>query len=243
MPPYTLLLGDCLERLSELPDASIDAVVTDPPYSSGTRREASKGLRKSMTRGVGDDEWFTTDCLTTNGFVWLMRECACEWRRVLKPGGHALVFIDWRMAPNLTGAIESADMRHLGVLIWDKTYFGMGSYFRNQHEFILHFTKGRSLPPQRRDVGNVLSHKPIRNGDHPTEKPVSLLRELIGVVTPPGGTVLDPFMGSGSTGVAAITEGFRFVGIERETEYHAIAAARLQKAACEGGLFAKELTP
>lgn len=219
--------GDCLRIMKELPADSIDAVITDPPYSSGTRREASKGLRKSMTRGTADEEWFTTDSLTTNGFMWLMRECAVEWHRLLKPGGHILCFIDWRMMPALAGAIESADLRHVGLLVWDKTYFGMGSCFRNQHELILHFTKGKSLPPQRRDMGNVLSFKPIRDGDHPTEKPVDLMRALISVVCPPGGTILDPFAGSGATLMAAQADGRDGIGIERETEYLRLQQRRL----------------
>ena len=222
--------GDCIEVMYGLEDASVDAVITDPPYSSGTRREAAKGLRKSMTRGVADQDWFTTDCLTTNGFIWLMRQCGLQWHRLVKPGGHILVFIDWRMMPALSGALESADLRHVGLLVWDKTYFGMGTYFRNQHELILHFTKGRSTAAQRRDVGNVLQAKPIRNGQHPTEKPVDLLQTLISVVVPPGATVLDPFCGSGTTGVAAVQEGRFFIGIEREAEYLEIARARIENA-------------
>jgi site-specific DNA-methyltransferase (adenine-specific) len=213
--------------MAKMEPNSIDAIVTDPPYSSGTRREASKGLYKSMVRGREDNEWFGSDCLTTNGFMWLMRSCALEWKRILKQGSHALVFIDWRMMPALAAAIESADLRHVGLIVWDKTYYGLGAYFRNQHELILHFTHGKSSPPQRRDVGNVLRHKPIRRGEHPTEKPVSLLRELISVVTPPGGLILDPFMGSGSTLIAAEQEGFRAIGIEVSAEYCEIAERRI----------------
>lgn len=225
-----LLTGDCIEQMRALPDESISCVVTDPPYSSGTRREASKGLRKSMTRAREDDKWFDSDSLTTNGFVYLMRQCALEWNRLLVPGGHALVFIDWRMMPALAGAIESADLRHLGLLVWDKTYFGMGSYFRNQHELILHFSKGKGLPPQRRNAGNVLPYKPVRNGKHPTEKPVDLMKDLISVVCPPEGVVLDPFAGSGATGVAAAELGLSFIGIERSPEYAQLALQRIEAA-------------
>jgi site-specific DNA-methyltransferase (adenine-specific) len=216
-----IYIGDCLQVMRALVDRGVrvDSVVTDPPYSSGTRMEASKGTRKAMTRGMGAADWFGNDALTAHSFVWMMRECALLWRDLLVPGGHALVFIDWRMAPHLAAAIESADLKHCGVLVWNKTYFGMGSCFRNQHEFVLHFTNGTGNPPQRRDIGNVLSCKPVRNGDHPTEKPAELLGCLIEVVTPPGGLVLDPFAGSGSTLSAALAGGFRAIGIERETGY------------------------
>lgn len=224
--------ADCLEGMRQLPNACIDAVITDPPYSSGARREATKGGQpKSMTRGVQDQDWFGTDSLTTNGFSWLMRQCAVEWFRVLRPGGHVLVFIDWRMMPTLSGAIESADLRHNGVLVWDKTYFGMGHYFRNQYELILHFSKGKGVEPQRRDTGNVLSFKPIRGGNHPTEKPVELLERLITTVVPPNGIILDCFAGSGSIGVAASATGRQFIGFEREPKYVEVANDRIKSAA------------
>lgn len=242
MNDFQMWRGDCLEHARQIETASVDAIVTDPPFSSGTRREGAKGVRKSMNRGEASAEWFGTDSLTTNGFVWLMRSCAVEWQRVLKPGGHALVFIDWRMMPALAGAIESADLRHAGLLVWDKTYFGMGSCFRNQHELILHFTKGVGGAPSRRDMGNVLSHKPVRNGVHPTEKPIPLLSDLLSVVTQPGAVVLDPFTGSGATGVACANTGRRFIGIERDENYFAIADKRVREAyvssADKAGVFA-----
>ena len=76
-----------------------------------------------------------------------------------------------------------------------------------------------------------------RRNHHPTVKPTALMRYLCRLVTPPGGTVLDPFMGSGSTGKAAMLEGFDFIGIEREAEYVAIAEARIAEAQRQLGLF------
>ena len=74
--------------------------------------------------------------------------------------------------------------------------------------------------------------------NHPTVKPTELMRYLVRLVTQPGGTVLDPFTGSGSTGKAAVLEGFEFIGIEREAEYVAIAEARIMEAQRQLGLFA-----
>ncbi len=223
-----LLHGDCLQLMGTLEDGSVDLVLTDPPFSSGTRREASKGLRKSMNRGGDKKQWFGSDSLTVDGFLFLLRACALEWHRVLKDGGHVLCFIDWRMMSHLADAIESADFRRCGVIVWDKTYFGMGSCFRNQHEMVLHFTKDMGCPPQRRDVGNVIQAKPVRNGVHPTEKPVDLLEKLISVVCPDGGVVLDPFMGGGSTGMACKIAGRSFIGLEREQGYYQIATKRIE---------------
>jgi site-specific DNA-methyltransferase (adenine-specific) len=140
------------------------------------------------------------------------------------------------MYPALAGAIESADMRHVGLLVWDKTYFGMGHYFRNQHELIVHFTNGRSLPPQRRDTGNVLRFAPIRNGEHETEKPLDLMTRLLSVVCPNNGKVFDPFAGSGTTLIAAKAVGCRAIGVECDERNCETAAARLS----QGVLFGRE---
>lgn len=240
---FDLRLGDSLDPatgMTTLADRSVDVVLTDPPYSSGTRKEGQKGVRKSMTREDDDGEWFDNDAMTVLGFAWMIRQVAVQWRRVLVPGGHALVFIDWRMYPHLAAAIETADLRHAGVVVWKKASFGMGSCFRNQHEFILHFTNGVGREPQRRDVGSVLEAAAVRDGDHPTEKPTQLLERLLEVVAPPGALVLDPFAGVGTTGIAAARLGRRFVGWEKEPRHHAramqrIAAAREQLGLSFGG--------
>lgn len=229
MSAYTLHHDDALAVLLDMPDASVDAIVTDPPYSSGGRRENARSIRKSMLRATTDEEWIAGDAMSTPGFIWLMREVGRQARRVLVPGGHLLSFIDWRMAANLSAALESADLRVHPTLVWDKQQIGMGAIFRNQHEFIVHMTNGTPVPPQRRDVPNVLAYPPIRDGDHPTQKPVPLMRTLISVVCPPGGLVVDPFMGSGTTGVAALAEGCRFVGAE-VGDYFGAAQERLAAA-------------
>lgn len=227
---WRVVEGEALSTLRDLPDESVDLILTDPPFSSGGRRENARSLRTSMIRGTEDDAWIAGDAMSTNGFLWTMREIGWQARRVLRPGGHLLAFIDWRMASNLSAALESADLRQHPTLVWDKTYFGMGSLFRNQHEFIVHMSNGSPTPPQRRDVGNVIPCKPIRGGVHPTEKPVPLLRTLISVVCPPDGLVVDPFMGSGATGVAALEEGRHFLGVELSPHYAAISRARLEGA-------------
>jgi site-specific DNA-methyltransferase (adenine-specific) len=225
----TLYHGDCLEVMAAMDTGSVATVFTDPPYSSGGRRENSRSLRKSMNRTVSDDEWIHGDAMSTQGFAWLMRQSALQWRRLLVPGGHALAFIDWRMAPNLAAALESADLRQHPVLVWDKGQFGMGQVFRNQHEFLIHMTAGNPGEPQRRDVGNVLRFPVVRNGLHPTEKPVPLLRRVLSVVTPPGGPVLDPYAGAGSTLMAARDLGCPAIGIDSDERWCEQAARRLSQ--------------
>lgn len=230
MNAWTMHKGDALAVLRDLPDASVDVILTDPPFSSGGRRENARSVRKSMIRGTEDDAWIAGDSMSTAGFIWTIRQFGMQARRILKPGGHLLSFIDWRMYPNLCLGLEVADLVQRSTIVWDKTYFGMGGQFRNQHEFVIHMTNGQPDAPQRRDVGNVIQCKPIRGGVHPTEKPVALLETLLSVVCPVGGVVVDPFAGSGATGVAALNYGADFIGVEMSDHYHGIAYDRLRTA-------------
>lgn len=227
--------GDCLEVMAEMPDRSIGTVLTDPPYSSGGRRENSKSLRKSMTRSIEDDDWIRGDAMSTSGFVWMLRSCGVQWRRVLEPGGHTLAFIDWRMWGSLAAALESADLRQHPLLVWDKGRLGMGSIFRNQHELIVHMSAGNPRDPVRRDTPNVLTYQPVRDGDHPTEKPSALLERLLSVVAPPESVVLDPFAGSGSTLYAARRLGLSAVGVESDERYCEVIAKRLSQGVLDFG--------
>lgn len=233
MTPYyvdesvTLYHGDALEVMDALPDTTIDTVLTDPPYSSGGRRENARSLRRTMARAISDDDWIRGDAMSTAGYVWFNRLAALEYRRLLVPGGHVLSFTDWRMEAHLAAAFETADLRQHPTLVWDKTFFGMGAIFRNQYELIVHASAGNPRPPQRRDVGNVIRCKPVDNDDHPTEKPVGLLEVLITVVSAPGGAVLDCMAGSGSTAVAALRAGRRALLVEADERYCEFIVKRL----------------
>ena len=227
---HVLYHGDCLAVLPTLATGSVDAVVTDPPYSSGTRREGAKGVRKSMNRTTADADWFGSDSMTTNGFVWTMRTIAAQSKRLLCRGGHFLSFVDWRMYPSMAAAVESADLRILGVVVWDKVAFGMGAYFRNQHEFVLHFSSGRPRPVFRHDCANVLSaSRLIKDSDHDTQKPVEVIEALVTTVCDDDDTVLDPFTGSGTTLVACARTGRRSIGVELEERYCEIAVRRMER--------------
>jgi site-specific DNA-methyltransferase (adenine-specific) len=200
---------------------------------SEASRTAAKGqgLRSENLTRFG---WFVGDNMSTAGLASLLRSMAFEALRVLKPTGSLLCFCDWRMLATLAPAIESAGLRYQGLVVWDKGNMGLGNGFRAQHELVMHFTAGS---PEYHDKGtsNVLSAKRInaKVRQHQTQKPVELMAALLKVVAPPGGVVLDPFMGSGSTGVAAVENGYRFIGIERAAEHHGVARTRILDAASE----------
>ena len=224
--------GDAIESMAMLPDQSVDAVVMDPPYCAGAVAEASRtaakgqGLRSETLTRFG---WFTGDNMGTAGLVFLLRAIAFQAMAVVKPSGHLLCFCDWRMLPNIAPGIESAGWRYQGLVVWDKGHMGLGNGFRAQHELVLHYTAGAPTYHDRA-TSNVIQSKRVHHTEreHQTQKPVDLLQRLIRVVVPKGGTVLDPFAGSGSTGIAALAEGCHFIGIEREAEYVEIARRRLK---------------
>lgn len=241
----TIYCGDCLDVLHFLADelaGKVQAVVTDPPYASGARTEAAKSTSGAMVRGA---RWASkpieNDQMTTTGFVWLMRQVCYAVRPMLVDGGSLLSFIDWRQWPNLVGAVETTNMRVNAMVVWDKMHMGLGNGFRAQHELILHASSG-TCEPDSKDTGNVLKFLPdtdseptgsviecVRDSNewHPSPKPPALMGKLLRVVSAKGDLIVDPFMGAGSTLVAAKAAGRRCIGIDTRPEYCKKAVERL----------------
>ena len=227
-----ILVGDALTHMATMPDASIDAVVMDPPYCSGAASEAGRSAANSQgvrSERRDDVTWFRGDNMGTAGIAFLLRAVAFESCRILRPSGSLLCFMDWRQVPNLVPALESSGLRYQNLIVWDKGHTAMGFGFRATHELCAHLTNGE---PEfySKSHGNVLRHKRVPSDDreHFAQKPVELLRDLLSVVCPPGGTVLDPFCGSGSTLVAAASLGMSGVGIDRDGVHTATARKRCE---------------
>jgi len=222
--------GDSLEILGALAgdlSGEVSAVVMDPPYASGGRKEAGKKTSGAMVRGgAWKERPIKNDQMTTIGFVFLLRSIVLRCSPLLVDGGAVLSFIDWRNWPNLVGVLETCDLRVNGMVVWDKSSMGLGNGFRNQHELVAFASKG-SPNIFHRGTPNVLDVKRDRRKDHPSPKPVELMDKIIRVVTGEGGLVLDPFMGSGATLEAAQKRGAFSIGIEMEEEFCEIAAKRL----------------
>lgn len=235
MSEFEIREGDALEGIKALPAGGLDAVITDPPYCSGgfsesqRRQSTGQGLcSESVAKGV---EYFQGDNMGTAGLVWMLRSLAFEAAHRLRPGGSMLVFTDWRQVANIGPAIESSGLRWSNIIVWNKGSMALGSGFRAQHEMCLHFTNGGGEYFDKA-AGNVLTSKRVKPGDreHFAQKPIEVLRKMVRVVAPPGGLVVDPFCGSGSTGVAALLEGRRFLGFERDPKYCAVAENRCREA-------------
>lgn len=234
---FKITQGDCLSIMRSMPSASVDAVITDPPYCSGGASSASRMLdpgKKYMTNGQ-TRVWpeFGGDNKDQRGyFAWCnlwMSEC----RRILKPNGYFLTFTDWRQLPVTTDAVQSADIVWRGLIAWNK---GLGAraphkgYFKHQCEYIVWGTRDGCHKAEHDGPFPGCYQATVLQRDkfHMTGKPSALMRELVKIV-PPGSTIFDPFMGSGSTGVGAMSEGRNFIGIEREEFYFGAAHDRLTK--------------
>jgi site-specific DNA-methyltransferase (adenine-specific) len=236
-----LYLGDCREILPTL--GKVDAVVTDPPYSSGARTDSERQVRGAMLRSMEDADWFSHDAMTTWGFNWFIRSVFSDLRQCLTPGGHVYCFIDWRNTPNIYGMLEACGYRVNHCLVWAKPHFGMGAYWRNQHENIVFASNGVPAEILDHGKGSVLTFAAVSAAArvHPTEKPVGLLLDIIDAV--PGERVFDPFMGSGSTGIAAVRAGRSFVGCEINPGHFDIACRRIKEATRQRDMFIAEAAP
>ena len=199
---YELILGNCIDVLRRMPDKSVDCVITDPPY------------------GVGID--FADYRDTTDNLEYLIAHALPEMRRVARPVAFTCGIKSIRLYPEPTWILcwyyGGASRRSWGFNCWQPVLvYGADPDFRNRM--------------CRSDVIKGTHVAPSYKHDHPTPKPLSFMRKLVNRVAPsPSDTVLDPFMGSGTTGVAAIQLGHKFIGIELNGDYLAIAKRRIAEA-------------
>ena len=230
-----LYQGDALAVLHELPDASVDAVVTDPPYSSGglhasaRRRDPAAKYQQTGTKRAYPP--MLGDCKDQRSFGFWATLWLSECWRIAKPGSPCLVFSDWRQLPAMTDAVQAAGFEWRGIVVWHKpSARPMLGSFRHDTEFVIHAIKAPATAWTRRCFPGVYSHRVVASDKvHLTGKPRPLLVDLLGV-TREDGTVLDPFMGGGTTALACIQTGRRFIGVELSEAYFNLTKERIQLA-------------
>jgi site-specific DNA-methyltransferase (adenine-specific) len=212
---YAALLGDCLDLGRRLPEAFVDAVIIDPPYGMSYR-----GMDDKQPPILNDER----------PFIWWLHDAF----RVLKPGGALACFCQWKGQEDFKVAIRLAGFAIRSHVIWDRKQGGMGAThntFAPRHDVIWFATKGRfAFPSGRPDSVLPFANVPSQRRVHSTQKPTDLMAELVRRLAPRGGIVYDPCMGSGSTGVAAIAGGYRFIGIEMDQHNYNEAVQRLSAA-------------
>ena len=215
----TLYLGDCRDILPTLPPA--DAVITDPPYEITYQSNAGVG---AGTRPISNDG--------TRVSLRLYKAVI-----PLLHGAPTLWCTRWDAWPDVW-ELFAASMKVNGLLVWDKGQPGMGDLKHWGPSYELIASCGPVRTRGSRDC-SVLRYNtvPSQNRNHPTEKPEALFRYLVQKVTDEGGVVLDPFMGSGTTGVAAVSEGRKFIGCEVDQAYFDIACRRIEDAQRQAQMF------
>ena len=162
-----------------------------------------------------------------------------EAYRLCRPGAPICLFIDWRQLPSMTDALQRSGWIWRGIAVWDKaTCRPQKGRFRQQAEFIVWGSK--EAMPLQRNVGclpGVFRHTNPANRIHVTEKSLPLMRDIVQICEP-GGRILDPFAGAGTTILAAVREGYEAVGIEKTAAYYKLGSDRV-KFALEAGEIAK----
>lgn len=237
---WYLELADNLDLMAELPDGIVDAIITDPPYCSGGQSASDRILAPSK-KYVGSNTKisrpeFAGDNRDQRSWIAWCELWLREAFRMARPGAPVCVFTDWRQLPATTDALQAAGFVWRGIAVWDKTEGArpqMGR-FRNQAEYLVWGSKGAIPAEMAREIGVLpgVFRAAVRQADkhHMTGKPTDVMRSIVRIC-PVGGVVLDPFAGSGTTGVAAMLEGRRFIGCEVIPEYVEIAQGRLAEAA------------
>lgn len=223
--------GNSIRALLMLPDDCVDAVITDPPYSSGGQFRGDRmGETSDKYQTSGTEKKyaeFSGDTRDQRAYHYWSTLWLSECWRVAKPGAIICVFSDWRQLPTTTDMIQSGGWVWRGVAVWDKTEAArpQKGRFRNQCEYIIWGSKGQLWSDGEGACLPGVFRLPVNSRDklHMTAKPMPIMRSVL-QICPPGGIVLDPFFGSGSTGKAALEVGMHFIGMELVPEYFGIGS-------------------
>lgn len=234
LPLNTILLGDCIEQMKTLPDESIDMVFTSPPYNirnstgSGIRSPGKNSLWKTCRLRDGYDQH--DDNMPHEEYVEWQRACLTEMYRLIKPNGAVFYNHKWRVQAGLMqdrqDIVSGFPVRQ--IVIW----YRKGSvnynwrFFYSAYEVIYLICKP-DFKLQKRGgyYGDVWEVLPERKNTHPAPFPIELPRRAIHAVNP--SVVLDPFMGSGTTAIAALKQGVNYIGIEKSPMYRTMAQERI----------------
>ena len=228
MNKIKLINGNCLDTLKNIPNESIDLIVTDPPYPTTSRGNAGNSggmLQKDINKKGKVFTYNNINC----------KEYAPEFYRLLKDGSHCYVMTNHINLIDMLNTFTDVGFHFIKSLIWNKGNKIMGQYYMSQYEYILFFRKGKGKKINNCGTSDILSipNKKTKDKDgkniHDTEKPIELMEVLVNNSSQENELVLDPFMGVGSTGVACIKNNRNFIGIEIDENYFNIAKSRLEE--------------
>lgn len=242
-PGYGIISnGNCFNLLDGIKENSIDMCLIDPPYSSGglfagDRKKSTKEKYTDLKfSGSSRFENFSGDNMDMIALQEFLTSIFIKIRSVMKNGKGVFCFIDWRNITAVINAIQMAGFIYRGILIWNKkTSRNIPNRFRNDCEFIVWGTNGPDDGNDYKNIrfssGNCFDVISVLSADkkHQTEKPVELLKKIL-IYSQENDVVLDCFCGSGSTAVACIETGRKFICMEQNFTYFEIACDRIEKA-------------
>jgi len=220
--------GDCLELMKDIPDGSIDLIVTDPPYKITSRGNGGNSGGMFQKKIVNKGQVFNNNDISIKDYLG-------EFYRMLKPQSHCYIMTNNKNITEFLMAVKDSDFHFIKNLVWVKDNKIMGQSYMSQFEYIIFLRKGHHKKINNCGDSDVLTfpNKKLKdeNGKtiHDTEKPVGLMKALIGNSSQPDDLVIDPFMGIGSTGVAAADLNRSFIGMELDCDYFKIAEQRINE--------------
>ena len=227
-----VIIGDCslfhadsLEMMRTWAGDDVDLIVSDVPYKLTSGGQTEGGLHERFGGGgVYDNSGnFFEDCPDWSEFMPLLY-------KVLRDPGHCYTMSDGRNVRSMLNTAEDSGFRFHNLLYWDKRTVTPNRWYMKNAEFVGFFFKGKAFA-----INNCSSKQGVEmahrdESEHPTEKPVMLMKNYIENSSQPGQTVLDPFMGTGTTGVAAVMSGRKFIGIEISERWFDVACDRISRA-------------
>lgn len=226
MPNVKLLKGNCLELMDGIPDESVDMILTDPPYLQDYETRRRKNNRHEFASRILNDT-------PRSGSDMIVKFLKLSYQK-LRNNSAILVFCNTNKIDFFKQEIENAGFKIKNIIVWVKNNHTAGDLkaaFGHQYEFIILANKGRRYINGNRDNDVIFFNRVAGKKQlHQNQKPVDLLQYLVEKLSDINDTVLDPFMGSGSTGVACVNTNRNFIGIELEEKYFNIAKERIKQA-------------
>lgn len=228
---YTLIQGDCMNYLSQIPDKSIDLILTDPPYNIAKYSTGNIPLpgRSALNNDLGEWDLAPIEPI----------KLIDDFKRILKPDGNIFIFTSYNLIGKWHEVFDN-EFDTFQFFIWHKTNPAPKIYkngFLNSCEMIIcMWNKGHKWNFEKQTEMHNFFESPIcmrperlSNPKHPAQKPVKLLEHILKIASNEGDVIFDPFMGVGSTGVAALKNNRKFIGCEIEKEYFDAALRRIDK--------------
>ena len=221
-----LLQGNCLELMKDIEDQTIDCVVVDPPYrlnkrtgsmTSTSKSEKWQGLIKAGDKRAG----IMNDILFSEWLPLVYNK--------MKSQSHIYIFVNDKNLADLMNEMNKVGFGIHNVLVWKKNNATPNRWYMKNGEFIVFGRKGKAKPINNLGSKSIIEINNIRNKIHPTQKPIELLQMLITNSTDRGDVVFDPFMGSGSTGIACLNTNRRFIGMELDEHYFEVASKQIKQ--------------